>query len=306
MEEKREYTSFGWAETVTPDDIINAAIRLGIENMVNTSSIARVIAVNENTVDLELLNGDKVINVPLCASAFNGWTISLPIKQDDTGIVFFTKYEISNYKSTGEFSGESLSPYSQNNGVFVPFALFKQPEITDDIIISNEKIKLTINADNEVLFTCEKDSGTLTINFNKDNEIDINNEKASVLIDKDGGLSFENEKGSCSFDKDGVLTISNDGGQISMDNKGNITIKGSKAVIDADNIELGKGATEKLVLGNKMLEEMNKLLTTISTHTHEVATSGSPTSQTGTAAPSTDLTSLTLASSILSTQNASK
>ena len=306
MEEKREYSSFGWAEAATPDDIINAAIQLGIENMVNTSSIARVTAVNENTVDIELLNGDKLINVPVCAAAFNGWTVSLPLKTDDTGIVIFMKYEISDYKSTGEFTGESLCPFSQNNGLFIPFALFNQPEITDDIIITNEKINLTINADNEVLFTCEKDSGTLTINFNKDNEVSIDNEKANVLIDKDGGLSFENEKGSCSFDKEGVLTISNDGGEISMDAQGNITIKGSKAVIDADNIELGQGATEKLVLGNKMLEEMNKLLTTISTHTHPVATSGGSTSQTGTASASTDLTSLTLASSILSTQNASK
>lgn len=283
--DKKDYSSFGWFEAATPDDIINAAIRLGIENMVNTSSIARVTAVNENTVDLELLNGDKVINVPLCASSFNGWTISLPIKKDDTGIVFFTKYEISNYKSTGQFSGDSLSPYSQNNGVFVPFALFKQPEITDDIIITNEKINLTINADNEIA---------------------LNNEKANILIDKDGGLSFENEKGTLSLDKEGVLTVSNDGGQISMDAQGNITIKGSKAVIDADNIELGKGATEKLVLGNKMLEEMNKLLTTISTHTHQVATSGGPTAQTGTAAPSTDLTTLTLANSVLSQQNTTK
>ena len=215
MNEKRDYSSFGWAEAATPDDIINAAIRQGIENMVNTSSIARVTAVNENTVDLELLNGDKVINVPLCASSFNGWTISLPIKQDDTGIVFFTKYEISNYKSTGEFSGDSLSPYSQNNGVFVPFALFKQPEITDDIIKKKKKIKLTINADNEVLFSCEKDSGTLTINFNKDNEIDINNEKASVLIDKDGGVTV-----TCESD-------------ISIDTKKDVNITCNNASIEA-------------------------------------------------------------------------
>lgn len=284
MEDKKDYSSFDWTESATPDDIINAAIRQGIENMVNTSSIARVTAVNENTVDLELLNGDKVINVPLCASSFNGWTISLPIKKDDTGIVFFTKYEISNYKSTGEFSGDSLSPYSQNNGVFVPFALFKQPAINDDIIISNEKIKLTINADNEVLFTCEKDSGTLTINFNKDNEIDINNEKANVLVDKDGGLSFENEKGTLSLDKEGVLTISNDGGEISMDAQGNITIKGSKAVIDADNIELGQGATESLVLGTTFLSQMNQIITMIKTHTHTCAAPGSDSS------PSTSLT----------------
>ena len=201
MEDKKDYSSFGWAEAATPDDIINAAIRLGIENMVNTSSIARVTSVNENTVDLELLNGDKIINVPLCASSFNGWTISLPIKKDDTGIVFFTKYEISNYKSTGEFSGDSLSPYS--------------PAINDDIIISNEKIKLTINADNEVLFTCEKDSGILTINFNKDNEIGINNEKASVLIDKDGGVTV-----TCESD-------------ISIDTKKDVNITCNNASIEA-------------------------------------------------------------------------
>ena len=285
MEEKREYSSFGWEESATPDDIINTAIRLGIENMVNTSSIARVTAVNKNSVDVELLNGDKVINVPVCATAFNGWTVSLPLKTDDTGIVIFMKYEISDYKSTGEFTGESLCPFSQNNGLFIPFALYNQPEITDDIIITNEKINLTLNADNEIT---------------------LNNEKASILIDKNGGFTFENEKGSCSFDKSGVLTVSNDGGEIKMDAQGNITIKGSKAIIDADNIELGNGATESLVLGNKMLQEMNKLLTTISTHTHQVATSGSPTSQTGTAAPSTDLTTLTLANSVLSQQNTTK
>ncbi len=232
MEEKRNYSSFDWFDAATPDDIINAAIQLGIENMVNTSSIARVTAVNENTVDLELLNGDKVINVPLCASSFNGWTISLPIKQDDTGIVFFTKYEISNYKSTGEFSGDSLSPYSQNNGVFVPFALFKQPAINDDIIISNEKIKLTINADNEVLFTCEKDSGTLTINFNKDNEIDINNEKASVLIDKDGGVTVTCESDiSIDTKKDVNITCNNASIETQANAEikatGNVTVEGA-------------------------------------------------------------------------------
>lgn len=285
MEEKREYSSFGWEESATPDDIINTAIRLGIENMVNTSSIARVTAVNKNSVDVELLNGDKVINVPVCATAFNGWTVSLPLKTDDTGIVIFMKYEISDYKSTGEFASESLCPFSQNNGLFIPFALYNQPEISDNVIITNEKINLTLNADNEIT---------------------LNNEKASILIDKNGGFTFENEKGSCSFDKSGVLTVSNDGGEIKMDAQGNITIKGSKAIIDADNIELGNGATESLVLGNKMLQEMNKLLTTISTHTHQVTTSGSPTSQTGTAAPSTDLTTLTLANSVLSQQNTTK
>ena len=196
MEEKREYSSFGWAETATPDDIINAAIRLGIENMVNTSSIARVTAVNENTVDLELLNGDKVINVPLCASSFNGWTISLPIKQDDTGIVFFTKYEISNYKSTGQFSGESLSPYSQNNGVFVPFALFKQPAISEDIVITNSIVNITIN---------------------KDNEISVTNGKATILIDKDGGLTV-----TCESD----ITIETQA-NAEIKATGNVTVEGA-------------------------------------------------------------------------------
>ncbi len=201
--DKRDYSSFDWTEAATPDDIINAAIRLGIENMVNTSSIARVTAVNENTVDLELLNGDKVINVPLCASSFNGWTISLPIKQDDTGIVFFTKYEISNYKSTGEFSGESLSPYSQNNGVFVPFALFKQPAISEDIVITNSIVNITIN---------------------KDNEISVTNGKASLLINKEGGLAVTCESDiTIDTQKDINITCNN----ASIETQANAEIKAS-------------------------------------------------------------------------------
>lgn len=266
--ENKDYGRISWDEVMTNEDIINTAIRLGIENMVNTASVAKVTAVSENKVDVELLNGDKLINIPVCSSGFNGWTVSLPIKENDSGIVIFMKYEISEYKMTGEFKGESLSPFSQNNGLFIPFALFNQPEINDDIIITNEKINLTINADNEVLFSDEKDSGTLSIKFNKDNEVSIDNEKANILIDKDGGFSFENEKGSCSFDKDGVFTVSNDGGEITMDAGGNITIKGSKAVIEADNIELGKNATDPLVLGNKFLTEINKIITMIKTHTH--------------------------------------
>ena len=201
--DKKDYSSFDWTEAATPDDIINAAIRLGIENMVNTSSIARVTAVNENTVDLELLNGDKVINVPLCASSFNGWTISLPIKQDDTGIVFFTKYEISNYKSTGEFSGESLSPYSQNNGVFVPFALFKQPVISEDIVITNSIVNITIN---------------------KDNEISATNGKASLLIDKEGGVTVTCESDiTIDTQKDINITCNN----ASIETQANAEIKAS-------------------------------------------------------------------------------
>lgn len=201
--DKKDYSSFDWTEAATPDDIINAAIRLGIENMVNTSSIARVTAVNENTVDLELLNGDKVINVPLCASSFNGWTISLPIKQDDTGVVFFTKYEISNYKSTGEFSGESLSPYSQNNGVFVPFALFKQPLINEDIVITNSIVNITIN---------------------KDNEISVTNGKASLLINKEGGLAVTCESDiTIDTQKDINITCNN----ASIETQANAEIKAS-------------------------------------------------------------------------------
>ena len=70
------------------------------------------------------------------------------------------------------------------------------------------------------------------------------------------------------FDKEGVLTVSNDGGEITMDAQGNITIKGSKAVIDANNIELGKSATEPLVLGTTFLQAINQIITLIKTHTH--------------------------------------
>lgn len=302
----KNYNPIDYANIADNDTIIDTVIKSALNSIVNTCDICRVVSVTDNRCDVELLQGGKIIDVPILSPAFNNWTFSYPVKKDDTGLLIYTKYESDEYFTNGSFACSELAMFSKNNALFIPFSLYNQPAVTDNIIITNEKINLTINADNEVLFTCEKDSGTLTINFNKDNEIDINNEKASVLIDKDGGLSFENEKGTLSLDKEGVLTVSNDGGEISMDAQGNITIKGSKAVIDADNIELGQGATEKLVLGNKMLEEMNKLLTTISTHTHLVETKGSAVAQSGTAAPSTDLTSLTLASSILSTQNASK
>ena len=281
----REYNPVDYANIADNDTIIDTVIKSALNSIVNTCDICKVVSVTDNRCDVELLQGGKIIDVPILSPSFNNWTFSYPVKKDDTGLLIYTKYESDEYFTNGSFACSELAMFSKNNALFIPFALYNQPEITDDIIITNEKINLTINADNEIA---------------------LNNEKANILIDKDGGLSFENEKGTLSLDKEGVLTVSNDGGQISMDAQGNITIKGSKAVIDADNIELGKGATEKLVLGNKLLEEMNKLLTTISTHTHQVATSGGPTSQTGTAAVSTDLTSLTLASSILSTQNASK
>lgn len=248
MEEKRDYSSFDWFDAATSEDIINTAIMQSIENIVNivnTASIARITAVNENTVDIELLNGNKLINVPVCATAFNGWTVSLPLKTDDTGIVIFMKYEISDYKSTGEFTGESLCPFSQNNGLFIPFALFNQPEITDDIIITNEKINLTINADNEVLFTCEKDSGTLTINFNKDNEVSIDNEKANVLIDKDGGVTVTCESDiSIDTKKDVNITCNN----ASIEAKQDVDIACNNAAIET------KGNAEIKAGGNVTVE----------------------------------------------------
>lgn len=175
--DKKDYSSFGWVESVTPDDIINTAINMGIENIVNTTSIARVTAVNKNTVDVELLTGEKVINVLVCATAFNGWTLSLPIKEKDTGIVIFMKYEISDYKLTGEFKAEKLSLFSQNNGVFIPLALFTQPTITDDIVMTNNNVNITINKNNEInIKTNEK----VTINA-KNIELGENASESLVL-----------------------------------------------------------------------------------------------------------------------------
>lgn len=230
MEEKREYNSFSWFDTISNEDIINTFVNQKIENIVNTANIAKIIEVNQNKVDVVLLNGEKLINLPICSTAFNGYTVSLPLKKDDTGIVIFMKYEISNYKNTGEFKGSSLSAFSQNNGVFIPFALHKQPETTDDIIINNEKI--------------------------------------SITIDKNGGLTFKNEKGSCSLASDGMITFANDGGEITMDNSGNINVKANKAIIDANNIELGKNATENIVLGTTFLSQINQIIAIIKTHTH--------------------------------------
>lgn len=280
----KNYNPIDYANISDNDTIIDTVIKSALNSIVNTCDICRVVSVTDNRCDVELLQGGKIIDVPILSPAFNNWTFSYPVKKNDTGLLIYTKYESDEYFTNGSFACSELAMFSKNNALFIPFSLYNQPAVTDDIIITNEKINLTINADNEVLFTCEKDSGTLTINFNKDNEVSIDNEKANVLIDKDGGFSFENEKGSCSFDKEGVLTISNDGGEISMDAQGNITIKGSKAIIDADNIELGQGATESLVLGTTFLSQMNQIITMIKKHTHTCAAPGSDSS------PSTSLT----------------
>lgn len=211
----KNYNPIDYANIADNDTIIDTVIKSALNSIVNTCDICRVVSVTDNRCDVELLQGGKIIDVPILSPAFNNWTFSYPVKKDDTGLLIYTKYESDEYFTNGTFSCDELAIFSKNNALFIPLALFNQPDITDDIIITNEKINLTINADNEVLFVCEKDSGTLTINFNKDNEIDINNEKASVLIDKDGGVTV-----TCESD-------------ISIDTKKDVNITCNNASIEA-------------------------------------------------------------------------
>ena len=164
----REYNPIDYANIADNDTIIDTTIKAALDNIVNTCDICRVVSVTDNRCDVELLQGGKIIDVPILAMAFNGWSFSYPIKKDDTGIIIYTKYEADEYFMQGSFKSEKLGMFSRNNALFIPFALYNQPAVTDDIIITNENINITIN---------------------KDNEISVTNGKATLLIDKEGGVT---------------------------------------------------------------------------------------------------------------------
>ena len=164
----REYNPIDYANIADNDTIIDTTIKAALDNIVNTCDICRVVSVTDNRCDVELLQGGKIIDVPILSPAFNGWTFSHPIKKDDTGILVYTKYESDEYFTNGSFACSELAMFSKNNALFIPFALYNQPAVTDDIIITNNDVNITIN---------------------KDNEISATNGKATLLIDKDGGLA---------------------------------------------------------------------------------------------------------------------
>ena len=167
MSENKNYNPVDYSDIADNDTIIDTTIKAALDSIVNTCDICRVISVDNNRCDVELLQGGKIIDVPILAMAFNGWSFSYPIKQDDMGIIIYTKYEADEYFTQGSFKSEKLGMFSKNNGLFMPLALYNQPAVTDDIIIANENVNITIN---------------------KDNEISATNGKASLLINKEGGL----------------------------------------------------------------------------------------------------------------------
>lgn len=169
----REYNPIDYANIADNDTIIDTTIKAALDSIVNTCDICRVVSVTDNRCDVELLQGGKIIDVPILSPAFNGWTFSYPIKKDDTGILVYTKYESDEYFTSGDFTCKELAMFSKNNALFIPFALYNQPAVTDNITLTNENVNITIN---------------------KDNEISVSNEKASVLIDSDGNIFIKGSK----------------------------------------------------------------------------------------------------------------
>lgn len=188
MSANKNYNPVEYSDIADNDTIIDTTIKAALDSIVNTCDICRVVSVTDNRCDVELLQGGKIIDVPILSPAFNGWTFSYPIKKDDTGIIIYTKYEADEYFMQGSFKSEKLGMFSKNNGLFMPLALYNQPATTEDITITNNTVNITIN---------------------KDNEISATNGKATLLIDKDGGLAV-----TCESD-------------ISIETKANAEIKAS-------------------------------------------------------------------------------
>lgn len=199
----REYNPVDYANIADNDTIIDTTIKAALDNIVNTCDICRVVSIENNRCDVELLQGGKIIDVPILSPAFNGWTFSCPIKKDDTGLLVYTKYESDEYFTNGSFACSELAMFSKNNALFIPFALYNQPAVTDDIIITNENVNITIN---------------------KDNEISVTNGKASLLIDKEGGLAVTCESDiTIETQKDINITCNN----ASIETQANAEIKAS-------------------------------------------------------------------------------
>lgn len=188
MSANKNYNPVEYSDIADNDTIIDTTIKAALDSIVNTCDICRVVSVTDNRCDVELLQGGKIIDVPILSPAFNGWTFSYPIKKDDTGIIIYTKYEADEYFMQGSFKSEKLGMFSKNNGLFMPLALYNQPATTENITITNNTVNITIN---------------------KDNEISATNGKATLLIDKDGGLAV-----TCESD-------------ISIETKANAEIKAS-------------------------------------------------------------------------------
>lgn len=188
MSANKNYNPVEYSDIADNDTIIDTTIKAALDSIVNTCDICRVVSIENNRCDVELLQGGKIIDVPILSPAFNGWTFSYPIKKDDTGIIIYTKYEADEYFMQGSFKSEKLGMFSKNNGLFMPLALYNQPATTEDITITNNTVNITIN---------------------KDNEISATNGKATLLIDKDGGLAV-----TCESD-------------ISIETKANAEIKAS-------------------------------------------------------------------------------
>lgn len=129
--------------------------------------------------------------------------------------------------------------------------------------------------------------GDLTIDVKG---IDSNNE-ASIDLTVQKELLFTCGRSIVSVTKEGLISFKNDSGQeISLDNTGQtVTIKdqsGNSIVMNGTSINIGSSATSFAVVGELILEILNKMASKFNSHTHTVSTTGTAAAQTGTAAPS--------------------
>ncbi len=145
-----------------------------------------------------------------------------------------------------------------NGNIYCP-QYTSQQRISDEL---KEEVSGSYENTHSLIYDTTTDGG-IKIYFTEAKGLMLDYKSTTLNIKPDNSIIIENPNG----DK---VELLNDG-NITVETTTNVTVKSPEVIIDAANtIELGKGATEELVLGNKFMTLFNS-------HTH-IGILGVPTS----------------------------
>ena len=298
-----------------------ATIRNIIKDDVNTMFLAKVKKVYDDKgtlkVDVDLVNkfnDDKgkpkqareVLGLMVGYLSGGNAEVHFPIKVDDFGMCFVSKYDLTDYKMKGT---QGLTKYNNqfqfHDSVFIPMHLQKQKkDSNDDFLFKTEKVEVRLSLEGDLLYKNEK----FTLDLKNSGDFVYNNEKYTHDVKNSGDYNIKNDNNIIDVKNDGDIKITAKDGNIDMKNNGDITITAKQAIADMKNggdievknnsggvkidsggnvtvkgttIKVGEGASEPLVLGNQIVTLLTALINGLLTHTHPTAKPGDPTLKSG-------------------------
>lgn len=116
-------------------------------NQLNISFLAKVRAIDNNLVDLEVTyyKGKVNLNGVLVGLPFSSnLSINTEIKVGDFGIVFILNNDITNFKANNDNSVETPRKHDLNDSVFLPLSLTKT-DLNNNSIICKDNLTLKAN-----------------------------------------------------------------------------------------------------------------------------------------------------------------